>query len=469
MSEGKKEATALTVPTDEKERSSRSNATAGATSSRNTSPAGNTRSQKSPAELSAELTLKVKAQMARYTLLKEMQGHVTEVTSLEELLEFKVNIEDLTKMFTNEHTYFESVWPTSCIDHDYFKSDIYLKVQRVYSNIKREIARARSSWPSHDHSSSTASSESTSRLTRLPDISLPEFRGVYSEWPAFSDLFRSLILDNDRLTKVEQLHYLRGCLKEAPAQLISNLPLTGPALDQAWELLISRYENKRLIIQSHLDQLFAVVPAQRSSSSLNQLITTVSEAQKALLNLGVGETLGDHLLVYHASKHLGHATREAWELSLGSSQDYPSFQKFQSFVTARVRALERLEVSRHVNLVPTLRKLQPSPIKDLKVSSTSRTTAFAHSATAHPCDQCEGPHFIVACEQFRRLIPTARRKVAEQKRLCFNCLGRHSVNVCRSTQTCKTCAGKHHTMLHESTQTTASTGNAQSINSTSAQ
>ncbi|XP_011880277.1 PREDICTED: uncharacterized protein LOC105568876, partial [Vollenhovia emeryi] len=52
------------------------------------------------------------------------------------------------------------------------------------------------------------------------------------------------------------------------------------------------------------------------------------------------------------------------------------------------------------------------------------------------------------CSKFRELAPAARHKVAIDKRLCFNCLGRHSVRACKSQRGCKTCSGRHHTMLH---------------------
>ncbi|XP_036142100.1 uncharacterized protein LOC118645334 [Monomorium pharaonis] len=44
------------------------------------------------------------------------------------------------------------------------------------------------------------------------------------------------------------------------------------------------------------------------------------------------------------------------------------------------------------------------------------------------------------CTKFRELSVQDRHKVAVDKRLCFNCLGRHSVRLCKSLRGCKKCS-----------------------------
>lgn len=40
--------------------------------------------------------------------------------------------------------------------------------------------------------------------------------------------------------------------------------------------------------------------------------------------------------------------------------------------------------------------------------------------------------------------PAAHLEVIKQKRLCYNCLGRHRVSQCSSSNHCHKCNGKHH-------------------------
>ncbi|XP_020297240.1 uncharacterized protein LOC109861830 [Pseudomyrmex gracilis] len=277
----------------------------------------------SPVFLPTEVQLK--AQLARVEILKE----ILEVVSQEEL-----TLEEL-----NEY-----------------------KAQRIFTALKREIARckARLTLAPLDHGSTSIRVD-----TKLPDISLPVFKGEYAQWPTFIELFQSLILDNTQLSNVQKLHYLRGCLKGQPAQLVSTLPLTGCSLEQLLKILT----------------LMELTPfTQRSATGLNKLINTYADVTKGLDTLGVlRSNLGDVLLVYLAYKILDRSTREAWETSLGSSQDYPTFSQLEEFLTSRARALERIETV-HPSSSAT-KSAQPSHSAPTKKAS-AHTAAMQSTATA---------------------------------------------------------------------------------------
>lgn len=58
-----------------------------------------------------------------------------------------------------------------------------------------------------------------SMRTTLPRIQLPTFSGKYEDWPAFRNLFKSIISKDTSTSPVEKLHYLKTCLKEKPSYL----------------------------------------------------------------------------------------------------------------------------------------------------------------------------------------------------------------------------------------------------------
>ncbi|XP_077261644.1 heterogeneous nuclear ribonucleoprotein L isoform X3 [Temnothorax americanus] len=281
-------------------------------------------------------------------------------------------------------------------------------------------------------------------------ISIPSFKGVYETWPTYRDLFKAVIYDSQRLTDVEKLHYLRLSLEGPPAKLISGLPLTGDSLKLSWEMLVDRYENKRLLIQSYLDQLFASsTPVQKNAKALDKLLNTFKKGIKGLQSLGVSQDLGDCVLVYQLSRQLDRQTKEEWETSLGDAREYPRFEKLEQFLTLRARALEMIEST-------------ASSGSSARAASTTRRSSTAHHAAAqpartntsdgsteYPCDCCNGTHFVVMCPKFRQLSQGDRQKLVISRRLCFNCLGRHNVRSCKSSRGCKKCTHRHHTMLHE--------------------
>lgn len=119
-------------------------------------------------------------------------------------------------------------------------------MQRGYiANILRNLSeKSESSAPA-----APSLAEGASRRS-LPRIQLPNFTGAYEEWPAYRDLFRSLVDKDTSLSLVEKLHYLKSSLRGEPEVLIRNLPTTGENFARAWSTLTEHYENKRLLVKS---------------------------------------------------------------------------------------------------------------------------------------------------------------------------------------------------------------------------
>ena len=69
------------------------------------------------------------------------------------------------------------------------------------------------------------------------------------------------------------------------------------------------------------------------------------------------------------------------------------------------------------------------------------------------CPQCDGAHPIYMCDDFRAMTPQARLQVANEKKLCYNCLkiAIHKPEDCRVDRVCSTgeCKLKHSYMLHD--------------------
>lgn len=63
------------------------------------------------------------------------------------------------------------------------------------------------------------------------------------------------------------MHYLRSCLSGEAFWLISNTSVSSDAFASAWKMLLARYENKRLLITTHLDKLVFLKPIKVNSAS----------------------------------------------------------------------------------------------------------------------------------------------------------------------------------------------------------
>ncbi|XP_058817235.1 uncharacterized protein LOC131680536 [Topomyia yanbarensis] len=126
---------------------------------------------------------------------------------------------------------------------------------------------------------------------KLPEIRLPTFRGVIREWVTFRDTFKSLIHDNSQLTDTDKFTYLRASLADEALQEINSIDLSAANYIVAWMTLEMRYENKKLIVKTHLDVLFNLEPLKRETyDGLNHILSEFEKNVQMLEKIGENPT-----------------------------------------------------------------------------------------------------------------------------------------------------------------------------------
>lgn len=78
----------------------------------------------------------------------------------------------------------------------------------------------------------------------MPQIKLPTFSGAYDQWIEFRDTFVALVHDNETISDVEKLHYLKLALKDDALQVIHSIKVTNDNYNIAWNLLKDRFKIK---------------------------------------------------------------------------------------------------------------------------------------------------------------------------------------------------------------------------------
>jgi hypothetical protein len=86
---------------------------------------------------------------------------------------------------------------------------------------------------------------------KLTTISLPEFSGSFEKWLSFRDSFNKLIHNNETLTDIEKMHYLRSTVTGDALSTIEGLSITDTNYSAVWSLLVQRFENQRLLVQGY--------------------------------------------------------------------------------------------------------------------------------------------------------------------------------------------------------------------------
>ncbi|KMQ87813.1 hypothetical protein RF55_12812 [Lasius niger] len=279
----------------------------------------------------------------------------------------------------------------------------------------------------HDHAPKTS----------LPRIKLQQFSGAYADWPSFRDLFLSVIGENASISNIERFHYLRSCLQGPAEKLIRSLTVTSENYERAWAILSKHYENKKELIRSNFAAFTTVAKMKgETADELSRIYNAVTTAVNAQESIGRpieshGMDLFNHLVVELFDPH----TRLEWESSTCGSFDPPDHETLTNFITTRIL---------------TLNAAKPK-INTKSNGDTSRTakTHLAKRGSEPQCALCHEKHILMQCREFKAKSANERKKVIENCRLCFNCLGNHLIAKCQSTKTCFTCKARHHSMLHE--------------------
>lgn len=178
---------------------------------------------------------------------------------------------------------------------------------------------------------------------KLPEVKLPEFRGLFYEWGDFKRDFEELVgIEGNKMDPAVKLVYLRGCLKE-DAKLIESEEDTFESL---WKALTNTYENQRYMINSCIDSILN--EKSMSPGSPTDLKALTNNAKRCVrtfkqLNLNVNR-LTEAILIHLIVDKLDDDIRNDFDLSL-EVNELPDWNYFIDFLEKRSNYLESTESS----------------------------------------------------------------------------------------------------------------------------
>lgn len=319
--------------------------------------------------------------------------------------------------------------------HEYKYDNVLEKLQSVITSLS----------PSTLSSTPKETTITSSIIDRLPPIPLPQFDGSYMEWISFENRFSSLINQNPTLSNVERLYYLHTCLSGKAKAAIAYLNITNANYTHAWDILKTRFGNKRLIVNAYIKRILSLPNMiTGSAESLYNIYYCVQGTLMALKDLGRPVDKWDDIIVCLIVDKLDFDTRKAWEEKMAGKgrNEFPTYEELMKFLDHRATLLEALE---HYE---SFRNNHPSSPARLSSDTESITTPSV-TITRIACFACQENHFIRKCRTFRSYSVEERKKLVKDANRCFNCLAiNHHSTECPSEYRCRKCQEKHHTLLH---------------------
>ncbi|XP_062538907.1 uncharacterized protein LOC134207198 [Armigeres subalbatus] len=270
-----------------------------------------------------------------------------------------------------------------------------------------------------------------------------EFNGDIDEWISFRDLFTSLIHRKIDLPEVEKFHYLKGCLQGEPKSLIDSLKITKANYQIAWDLLLKRYDNSKLLKKRQVQALFNLPTL--SKESVADLHTLIDGFEKVVQNLDQvvqPEDYKDLLLVNLLTSRLDPTTRRGWE-EHSSAKDQDTLADLSDFLHRRIRILESLPVK-----ALDSRTSLHAPQSSRQKASAVKASYGSIQSSGGRCVACKENHPLYQCSSFLRMSVRERDAVLRTNSLCRNCFrSGHIATDCTSKYRCRNCNGRHHTMV----------------------
>uniref|UniRef100_A0ABD2X276 Peptidase aspartic putative domain-containing protein n=1 Tax=Trichogramma kaykai TaxID=54128 RepID=A0ABD2X276_9HYME len=353
--------------------------------------------------------------------------------------------------FDNVHKMLEDD-PAVDTEIDYFKQDLYSSTYEDYLvnlGLFQDFQLTLQSQSVEQTAPGGVVADTDMTQAKLPPIVIAPFSGDIQDWVRFRDTFKGMVFDRPNLPNIFKMNYLRTYVRGEAAELLQEVPSGGEHLVTAWKVLLSHYDNKKLLINKLMTKLMSL-PAMtnESASELMRVLNGVRNLLQALKALGSPTEHWEHFTVFLTRSKITQKCQAKWEDSVKRADDPTRPDEFENlckFLEAERNALSLLESTKD------FAKRTPQAANESKtVTSKGRKSAnFVQvGAGQNSCPVCSELHSIENCPAFRKLSVEERKRVLGQKRLCYQCLGAHLIKDCETTTTCFSCNGKHHTLIH---------------------
>ncbi|XP_062541492.1 uncharacterized protein LOC134209528 [Armigeres subalbatus] len=323
---------------------------------------------------------------------------------------------------------------------------VYIEFEQVYSDLIVQLTQMIEDTMKADLQLAPSRPQPQNQVmqSNLPPLKvpLPTFDGSYENWYAFRSMFENIMARYNAESPAIKLYHLRNALVGKAAGIIDQDIINNNDYAAAWKTLRNRFEDKRLIVNKHIEAILNLPKITKESAvDLRRMIDICNKNVDALTNLNLPVVgLGEMVILNILTSKMDYETRKAWEL-VQKPGELPKYTNTLDFLNDRCKALEKIQTTAKTFTEPA--KLNRSAVK-------TELKGHALITAEGQCVHCKKPHPIWKCDAFKKADFITQKSSLIKSGSCFNCLQRgHTAIDCKSTHTCKKCTQRHHTLLHQ--------------------
>ena len=132
-------------------------------------------------------------------------------------------------------------------------------------------------------------------------------------------------------------------------RVIQHIAVSEQGFRVAWEILVERYENGRLIINTDIDNIMKLPCfTTENASQLHHPVDTTRCNLEALKAMKQNTDNWDMIIIYILVQRLDNKTKNEWELHI-SNKELPDLQQLYTFLEHRCNAMESIATKPKTN------------------------------------------------------------------------------------------------------------------------
>lgn len=297
----------------------------------------------------------------------------------------------------------------------------------------------------------------------LSQDKLPVFKGDFTQWATFRDLFRIEVHENPNFTDSQKLKKLLNALDGPAKRAIGDWRITeGQGYTDAWKALTRQYDNDYRTIRAHLQKIQELKPMRASScEDMSESFYTVRNARRNLQSMLTADRLSDYQFLHQLEAILDEDSKREWEMRRNANT-LPTLVEMFEFLERRTMFLSGLSgTTGHYRSTVAEYKAatqtdglgrvshsaanQPMQNRHNSQNIVNRSTKSS-GLSAEKCIKCgKNCYALFRCNEFEALTLVGRAQFVADKFLCRICFSsRHKTDQCYKMGCQKPQCGERH-------------------------